>query len=520
MRIIQTFWSGNKDTILDASYGWYNSMYHIMGWVLSSNLLSKLYNELELYTDKKGYELLIKKLKLPYSKVHVLLDDLNRYDSNLWALSKLHVYSLQKKPFLHVDGDVFIWEKFDENLLQSKLIVQNLERGTDYYKNKWIKLKEDFVFIPEEILEEESKSENMYAYNFGIFGGSDLEFIEKYTNLALKFVNENIKNVNKEKYLDFNVFFEQYLFFCLSNKKKKVSSFLNKTYNDNEYVGFGDFKKVPKKKYLHLIGHYKRDLDVCKQMARQLLIEFPNEYLNILKVFNLNEYNAFATLFSVNKNPASYKRYSDFYDSLSLQIKFHKTKQVFIKQYLYTTEDVNAAFISKKNIENELIKLKNEELNNVFKYEEKIQEFLQSLTHLDYLTNINEEYQNFKKYPGFIINLQKSSIDKVKDFLIIKSKCMLSDSEHNFYGEDINEVHIRIIIPSSIYTYYNEVFLDELDNFIFDEVSNSTYSDLINKIKEYFDIEDIKDNYQEFVTLIDGRIENLVYRNILKLTRI
>lgn len=192
MRIIQTFWSGNKDTILDASYGWYNSMYHIMGWVLSSNLLSKLYNELELYTDKKGYELLITELKLPYTKVHVLLDDLNTYDSNLWALSKLHVYSLQKKPFLHVDGDVFIWEKFDKNLLQSKLIVQNLERGTDYYKNKWIKLKEDFVFIPEEILEEESKSENMYAYNFGIFGGSDLKFIEKYTNLSFKFVKEKI----------------------------------------------------------------------------------------------------------------------------------------------------------------------------------------------------------------------------------------------------------------------------------------------------------------------------------------
>ncbi|MGY8980627.1 MAG: DUF6734 family protein [Flavobacteriales bacterium] len=517
MRIIQTFWSGNKDTILDASYGWYNSMYHIMGWVLSSNLLSKLYNELELYTDKKGYELLITELKLPYTKVHVLLDDLNTYDSNLWALSKLHVYSLQKKPFLHVDGDVFIWEKFDKNLLQSKLIVQNLERGTDYYKNKWIKLKEDFVFIPEEILEEESKSENMYAYNFGIFGGSDLKFIEKYTNLSFKFVKENIKNISKEKYLDFNVFFEQYLFFCLSNKKKKkVSSFLNKTYNDNEYLGFGDFKKVPKKKYLHLIGHYKRDLDVCKQMARQLLIEFPSEYLNILKIFSLNEYNAFATLFSVNKNPTSYKRYSDFYGSLSLQIKFLKTKQILIKQYLYTSEDINTVFISKKNIENELIELKNEELNNVFKYEEKIQEFLQSLTHLDYLKNINDDYQNFKEYPVSISNLKKSSIIKAKDYLIIKSKYMLCDGEHNSYSEDLNEKQARVIIPSSIYPYYDEVIFDDLDNFIFNEVSNSTYNNLINKIKKYFDSEDIKDNYKGFLKLINGRIENLLYKRILK----
>jgi hypothetical protein len=104
--------------------------------------------------------------------------------------------------------------------------------------------------------------------------------------------------------------------------------------------------------------------------------------------------------------------------------------------------------------------------------------------------------------------------------LIIKSKYMLCDSEHSFYGEELNEKQARIIIPSSIYPYYNEVFLDDLDNFIFNEVSNSTYRDLINKIKKYFDSEDIKDNYQDFLVLINGRIENLVYRNILKLTRI
>lgn len=350
MKIIQTFWSGNKQNILDSSYGWYNPMFHIMGWVLSSNLLSKLYNKVELYTDKKGYELLIKKLKLPYTKVHIILDELNIYDCDLWALSKIHVYSLQKEPFLHIDGDVFVWDKFDKSLLESKLIVQNLESGTNYYRNKWNKLKEDLVFIPKEILEEESKSENIYAYNFGVFGGNDIEFIEKYTNLAFLFVNENMKALSSEKLIDFNVFFEQYLFFCLSNKKQSVSCFLNETYNDNEYVGFGDFKKVPKKKYLHLIGHYKRDLDVCQQMARQLLIEFPKEYLKVLKVFDLNEYNTFNTIFSLNKNLSGYKMYSSFYGSLSLQIKFDKTKQILIKQYSYSSQDINTTFISNKSI--------------------------------------------------------------------------------------------------------------------------------------------------------------------------
>lgn len=92
---------------------------------------------------------------------------------------------------------------------------------------------------------------------------------------------------------------------------------------------------------------------------------------------------------------------------------------------------------------------------------------------------------------------------------------MLSDSEHHFYGEELNEKHTRIIIPLSIYPYYDEVIFDDLDSFIFNEVSNSSYSNLINKIKKYFDSEDIKDNYQWFLKLINGRIENLVYRRVL-----
>jgi aspartate/glutamate racemase len=117
-------------------------------------------------------------------------------------------------------------------------------------------------------------------------------------------------------------------------------------------------------------------------------------------------------------------------------------------------------------------------------------------------------------------NLKKSSIEKAKDYLIIKSKYMLCDSEHSFYGEELNEKQARVIIPSSIYPYYDEVIFDDLDNFIFNEASNSTYNNLINKIKKYFDVQDIKENYQEFLTLIKGKLENLVYRNVLKVTRI
>ena len=122
MKIVQSFWSGNNWS-LDKNYGWYSSKYHWLGWVLSVNQLRKFYDEVELVTDRIGYEILINKLKLPYSKVHVILDDLNQYNENLWALAKIKSYSFMNEPFLHVDGDVFIWEKFDEELLKQDIIV-------------------------------------------------------------------------------------------------------------------------------------------------------------------------------------------------------------------------------------------------------------------------------------------------------------------------------------------------------------------------------------------------------------
>ena len=62
--------------------------------------------------------MLIDKLGLPYTNVFCDLDKLNGYHTQLWALPKLHTYTQQETSFLHVDSDVFIWEKFDDKLLR------------------------------------------------------------------------------------------------------------------------------------------------------------------------------------------------------------------------------------------------------------------------------------------------------------------------------------------------------------------------------------------------------------------
>ena len=88
-----------------------------MSWALSCLQLNKFYNNVELITDSRGKELLIDKLKLPYKNVRIELDNLN-FDCSpqLWVTNKIYSYTLHNEPFLNVDGDVYIFQPFPDDL--------------------------------------------------------------------------------------------------------------------------------------------------------------------------------------------------------------------------------------------------------------------------------------------------------------------------------------------------------------------------------------------------------------------
>jgi hypothetical protein len=112
MRIVQTFWTAGRDP-LKYSFGWSHPEYNLMSWALSCLSLREHYDEVALYTDQEGYDVLINKLHLPYTEVNVV------YDKTLclpqhWAYAKIKTYSMQTKPFLHVDGDVYLRIQYQE----------------------------------------------------------------------------------------------------------------------------------------------------------------------------------------------------------------------------------------------------------------------------------------------------------------------------------------------------------------------------------------------------------------------
>jgi len=109
MNYIQTFWSGpgvrTGEELYGFTGGWLSAEYHWMSWALSALQAHKIFGRVELVTDGPGAEMLAGVLGLPYSRVSTALDGMSaRYPAGLWSMAKIYSYSLQREPFLHLDG--------------------------------------------------------------------------------------------------------------------------------------------------------------------------------------------------------------------------------------------------------------------------------------------------------------------------------------------------------------------------------------------------------------------------------
>lgn len=183
MRFIQTLWCGGKP-LLNNSFGWIHPEYNLMSWALSCLSISQHY-DVSLYTDREGKNMLIDKLKLPYKDVKVIFDDFVALPHH-WALSKIKTYSIQKEPFIHIDGDIYVPNALPKRILKAGLIAQNREIGTVYYRRMMDRiLKQDNIKLPDYI-KEGLKNESISSYNMGFFGGKDINFIHEYCDEAFR----------------------------------------------------------------------------------------------------------------------------------------------------------------------------------------------------------------------------------------------------------------------------------------------------------------------------------------------
>lgn len=522
MRIIQSSWACNQPDLLTSNAGWLAPEYNLMSWTLSCLQLKQYYSEVVLYCDSVSAKTLIDVLQLPYTDVVCNLDVLNSYHPQLWALPKIHAYSQQEKPFLHIDGDVFVFEKFDNELLKSGLIAQNIEAATDYYEKIMCSLESKLTFFPKEIIKERELKNKILAYNAGVLGGTDILFFKEYTQKAFEFVDKNISNLSGINVTNFNIFFEQYFFYCLAKKNKQdVNVLIPEIIGDNEYKGFGDFTKVPyEKKFLHLLGAYKRNEFICKQMANRLRQDYPIYYYRIIELFK-------------NKKAPLYKDYyyfvnTNFQENLvsrSVKLKSMYLSNEIIKinptiksndQYLWTNATVDSL------LEKSLIKSLNmKQLQDITNFCQRINVIFKnkfSLFSLDYLyardLNITQYFQYLF---GDLVSIYQKVIIADDCIEIIESnydwssffeKNKSNKSELTAILDKKEGENYSVLTPECDSLGFSIGNIDSFDLIILEILEKAkTIQELLDELKEYFDEEELNESHLEFEKLVFGRIK-------------
>ena len=201
--------------------------------------------DITLYTDTKGYDILN---HIPFKEVKIELDNVDRFDEDLYAYPKIYVLEKEPLGILHIDGDVFLKKESIKQLLDFKdydCIVQCYEDKTKFgfgYDESIAEFK--YVDLP---LWASKQCECMY--NTGILGFNNQElkdeFIQAYKDTAKKYHNNKIKVRNSCP----DIIIEQKFLLDLTNYKNlKVKTLL-------DYDKFNEQAKEIG--YTHVLGSAK-----------------------------------------------------------------------------------------------------------------------------------------------------------------------------------------------------------------------------------------------------------------------
>ncbi|MBQ9706100.1 MAG: glycosyltransferase family 2 protein, partial [Paludibacteraceae bacterium] len=254
-----------------------------MSQTLSCLTLRRLYDRVELYTDRAGYQLLIEELGLPYTDVHVELDRMNAYPSALWAIGKIYAYSMQQEPFIHVDNDVFMWNRLPRFVEEASLLAQNNEVGIAFNDVHIRDVLSKADVLPRCMSRIPDTCEEA---NAGIIGGSDTDFFGRYARQAFEFVDKNLGCLDRLRYpFYFNTVFEQYLYACMARREgKKITYAFDNV--DAHFTQVCRFDKMPQPGwYVHACGVYKKIPAVGGRIAARLQHEFPDYYGRVVEWF-------------------------------------------------------------------------------------------------------------------------------------------------------------------------------------------------------------------------------------------
>jgi hypothetical protein len=253
MKIYHSFWDNGFKKFEENLYSMHK---------LSALTALKNYGNIHLITTPRGKDFLG---NIPYTSIEFFDEIPDIKYSKIWALGKIHAYKQiceKNEPFLHIDYDVFLFKKFSNKILKSRVLFQHVEDDgaiTEHYDVE--SFKTNCPYKPY------FNYDVRYAHNVGIFGGNDINVLKFCVDAMLDVIYNPLNDkffthFNQIKYgWGYSVLIEQlYLSMCLEYLKVKANHLFN---------GWPIEEEAKKVGYTHLMGK-KNDIKVIEKVIQKI----------------------------------------------------------------------------------------------------------------------------------------------------------------------------------------------------------------------------------------------------------
>lgn len=285
MIAVYSFYS--KPYLLKKTLGWARPGSMFKSLIISHSLAKKHFGKTHLVTDDFGKYILIDILKMDFDIVTTDLNSLN-YSPDFWMIGKIKAYQIQTSPFIHIDGDAFLWEKPSDEILKSNIFTQSIEEFDRNIENptcytKPVKFIENANWLPESFFKILNTSDTQYAANTGIYGINDLSINIKFTSDVFTFLdiidNKEFLINSKDMYQGLNTVIEQYF---LMNNCLYYDTNITFAMTDVDFTSWFS-------KYTHFIAggkHNTSNLQLIDWYFKDNFKNKENDVLNTIKEFN------------------------------------------------------------------------------------------------------------------------------------------------------------------------------------------------------------------------------------------
>jgi len=494
-----------------------------MSWALSVLEANRFLGPTELITTSAGAEVLCGIFGLPYAGVSTALDGMpGSYPAGLFSMAKIYSYSLQQEPFLHLDGDVVFGARPAEEWLAAPVVCQNIERDLFFYRAVLDRMNDIFSYLPFPFGRADYAHGEIYSCNAGLFGGSDIGFIQQYCREATEFIEGNLRSLGGVQPGDANFIYEQYLLYCLARKRGVVvRPFLGEVVEDPLYKELVRFQDIPVAPIIHPVGGFKRMQWVCNHVARRLRGLDADVYYRIIDVLRREGVSLRSRVYEKRIVVRGEVR-----DVLELQ-----------KATRYARTGAALEWLVRKYGSWERVELTSRErdcLDEVYRleaamagltaelYEEgeeidalyqKDIEAHQSILRMFSLSREERLDRRVGFNPGArIISLRRKWVNdksgRIEDII----------SLHFESSEDVDIVGsgTAVIVPAVLQLSVSEYYLDELDGLIVEAcMEPCTIRALLTELEQCFDATDLESDYASYVNLINECVKRLLFAEVL-----